>query len=131
MSTDAAKTILVVEDAEAVRGLIVEQLSKQGYKTLEVTDGEEALNKLRTHEVDLVCLDLALPLQSGFSVCEAIRADPLLKHLPILVITARTGLQDYSRALELGANRFLEKPFKARDLLAHVKELIVATNAPR
>jgi two-component system phosphate regulon response regulator PhoB len=120
-------TVLVVEDDPSLRRMIVKHLENIGCKVHDVDNGEAALRFLEEHEQalpDLVCLDLALPAMSGFRVCEQIRAGQKTRALPVLVITARTSVQDHTFALEMGADAFLEKPFKLKDFEAEVRALI-------
>ena len=87
-------------------------------------DAESAIEVIHSQPIDMVCLDLALPQESGFSVCRELRSKPETEAVPVLVITARTGLEDYARAMEFGADRFMEKPFKGKELLNNVRELL-------
>src|SRR5690349_2428995 len=101
--------------------MIVKHLEIIGCTVFDVDNGEAALRYLAEHDLpNLVCLDLALPAMSGFRVCEQIRADEKTRALPVLVITARTSVQDHTFALEMGADAFLEKPFKLKDFEAEV-----------
>lgn len=118
-------TILVVEDDPSLRRLLCRHLEKMGYAVKDVDNGEAALKWLEDHEPPgLVCLDLALPAMSGFRVCEQIRAESRTKSIPVLVITARTSVQDHTFALEVGADAFLEKPFKLKEFEDEVKALL-------
>ncbi|HEY4221037.1 MAG TPA: response regulator transcription factor [Myxococcota bacterium] len=117
--------ILVVEDDPALRKMICRHLEKMGHLPVDVDNGEAALTYLDGNELPaLVCLDLALPAMSGFRVCEQIRSATRTRALPVLVITARTSVQDHTFALEMGADAFLEKPFKLKDFEHEVKTLI-------
>jgi two-component system, OmpR family, phosphate regulon response regulator PhoB len=119
------KTILVVEDDPSLRKLVSRRLQQMGLEAVEVDSGEDALSWLSEHEPPcLVCLDLALPSMSGFRVCEQIRAAPRTRGVPVLVMTARTSMQDHTFALEVGANAFLEKPFKLKDFESEVNGLL-------
>jgi DNA-binding response OmpR family regulator len=119
------KTVLVVEDDPSLRRMIQKSLEKMGYGVVAHDNGESALAWLDENELpSLVCLDLALPAMSGFRVCEQIRTDTKTRNLPVLVITARTSVQDHTFALEMGADAFLEKPFKLKDFEEEVRSLI-------
>ncbi len=126
---DTAKTeramVLVVEDDPTLRKMICKHLDKMGCAVTDVDNGEAALRWLDENPLPgLVCLDLALPAMSGFRVCETIRSSSRTKSVPVLVITARTSVQDHTFALEMGADSFLEKPFKLKDLENEVRTLI-------
>lgn len=121
------KTVLVVEDDHTLRKLIGRHLEKLGYVVAEAGDGEAALEWLEQNAApSLICLDLALPAMSGFRVCEQIRSNASTREVPVLVITARTTVQDHTFALEMGADAFLEKPFKLKDFENEVKALLSA-----
>jgi DNA-binding response OmpR family regulator len=123
-SPDKSK-ILVVEDDPSLRSMICRHLEKMGLVPVGVDNGEAALSYLDDHDLpSLVCLDLALPAMSGFRVCEQIRSATRTKSVPVLVITARTSVQDHTFALEMGADAFLEKPFKLKDFETEVRTLI-------
>ena len=93
--------------------------------------GEEALAFIEMSALppDLVHLDLVLPWMCGLRVCEALRYSALTAHVPIMIVTGRTEMQDEAAALEAGADAFLEKPFKVRDYLDEVRRLIGPTPA--
>lgn len=121
----AEKTIVVVDDDKAIRELIIHKLTKLGYKAIGCGEAEAAFAEFEQRIPHLVCLDLALPTSSGFEVCEFMRADPSLVDVPVLVITARVGLEDHARALEVGADEVLEKPFRFPELADHVERLLL------
>jgi DNA-binding response OmpR family regulator len=119
------KTVLVVEDDQTLRKLIARHLQKLGFLVAEAGDGEAALECLDKNQApSLFCLDLALPAMSGFRVCEQIRSMANTRETPVLVITARTTVQDHTFALEMGADAFLEKPFKLKDFESEIKALL-------
>jgi DNA-binding response OmpR family regulator len=123
----ARKIVLVVEDDPSLRKLVCKHLEKMGYQVVEVDDGEAALTWLEANPCPaLICLDLALPSMSGFRVCEQVRSAPRTREVPVLVITARTTVQDHTFALEMGADAFLEKPFKLKDFENEVKALLAS-----
>ena len=123
--TAGQSTVFVVEDDPSLRRLVCKHLEKMGYVAAEADDGEAALKWLDDHPAPaLICLDLALPAMSGFRVCEQIRSNASTREVPVLVITARTTVQDHTFALEMGADAFLEKPFKLKDFENEVKALL-------
>ena len=124
-SEQGKATVLIVEDDPTLRKMIGKHLEKMGFLIVEVDNGEAALTWLDANTPPaLVCLDLALPAMSGFRVCEQIRSSPRTRTLPVLVITARTSVQDHTFALEMGADAFLEKPFKLKDFEHEVRTLV-------
>src|SRR5688572_33339317 len=105
--------------------MIAKHLEKAGYAVLGFDAGEAALDHMEKNAAPaLVCLDLALPAMSGFRVCEAIRSLPKTRGVPVIILTARTTVQDHTFALEVGADAFLEKPFKLKDLEDEVARLL-------
>ena len=124
VAAHGTRRVLVVEDDETLRGLIVERLQRSGHHVESVGDGESALAFVAREPVDLVCLDLSLPLMTGFRVCEALRQSDRARGVAILVVSARTTIQDHTFALEMGADAFLEKPFKRKALEREVARLL-------
>jgi DNA-binding response OmpR family regulator len=115
------ETILVIDDEENILELVSFYLEDAGFKVIESQDGEQGLEKLRTHLPDLVILDLMLPDIDGRDVCREIRRT---SHIPILVLTARDSGFDKVLLLELGADDYLVKPFDPKELVARVRALI-------
>ena len=120
------KSLIVVEDDASLRKLVVKHLEKLGYAVTAFDNGEAALDSIDKADVapSLVCLDLALPAMSGFRVCEALRSAPRTRMVPVIILTARTTVQDHTFALEVGADAFLEKPFKLKELEEEIARLL-------
>lgn len=116
--------VLVVEDDPDLRRLLRKQLEAMKLLVQEAGTGKAALEALRKATPALVCLDLMLPEQSGYTVCEFIRKDPVLQGVPVLVISARTLPEDRAAAEEAGASAYLVKPFGSQQLLAQVNKLL-------
>jgi DNA-binding response OmpR family regulator len=113
--------VLVVEDNPAQREAIAYALEKEGYLVLRAETGPEALEQARKTPPDAVILDLGLPGLDGFQVCQSLRRD---FSTPILILTARDGEDDLLRAFDLGADDYLTKPFRYREMLARVRALV-------
>ena len=112
------KYILFAEDDDTLRKGLETALTSEGYETLGCRDGEEALSAFRQRRPDLLLLDVMMPGKSGYDVCaEVRRTDP---HIPILFLTAKTSEADCVIGLGLGADDFIAKPFRIRELLARV-----------
>ena len=120
------KTVLIVEDEKNIVDILRFNLERKGYRVLEAYDGEEGLRKARTEKPDLILLDIMLPKMIGFDVCEALRKDG--DNVPILLLTAREEEDDKVLGLELGADDYITKPFKNRELMARVKANIRRVN---
>lgn len=114
--------VMVVDDEEHLALGISENLEAEGYQTLLAFDGAQALAKLREHDVDLVVLDVMMPVLDGFAVCERLRADG--NQVPVLFLTARSALDDRIRGLEAGGDDYLSKPFALEELLLRVAAIL-------
>lgn len=116
--------ILVVDDEETLRMLIVDTLEDEGYEIEEASDGEEAVTKMTANEYDLVLLDYMMPGLSGIEVMRKVRELPNKKEMKILMLTAKTQKQDIELAYEAGATSFLSKPFSPKELVKLVGDLL-------
>jgi len=123
-ATDPSTYVLVVEDDTETSKLLVTLFRKAGYEARGVDDGTTAMTALDERRPDLLCVDLGLPLVSGFELVNYVRSNPKLKGLPVLVVTARTTLEDATHAQEAGADVIVYKPFKRRHLLDTAGELL-------
>lgn len=115
---NAKKTILIVDDEKPIVDILVYNLEKEGYNTLEANDGEEAINVAFEKKPDLILLDIMLPKVDGLTVCKKIRNS---FNMPIIMISARDEEIDKILGLELGADDYITKPFSVRELVARVK----------
>lgn len=125
MSSDSPVRILVVEDEEGLGRLLVAILEEQGYRVDLARDGDEGLRRaLAEPAPDLAILDVMLPRRSGFSIIEALRADPSRKGLPVLVVTGKGDDHYRDYGTTLGADGYLAKPFDMPDLIREVRRLL-------
>jgi signal transduction histidine kinase/PleD family two-component response regulator len=115
----ARPTILLVDDNSDMRGY-VQRLLEQRYKVLAVGDGRAALESIRRARPDLVLSDVMMPVLDGFGLLRAVREDPALRDLPVILLSARAGEEARAEGLDAGADDYLTKPFSARELLARV-----------
>ena len=115
---DNKKTILIVDDEKTIVDMLVYNLQKEGYNTLEAGDGETAVNIALEQQPDLVLLDIMLPKMDGLAVCKRIRQ---YLNVPILMLSAKDEEIDKILGLELGADDYITKPFSVRELMARVK----------
>jgi DNA-binding response OmpR family regulator len=113
--------ILIADDDRDLLALIGFALTQAGYLIVRASDGPSAIRLFETETPDLVVLDINMPGASGFQVCEAIRTK---SRVPIMMLTVRGEEEDLVRALELGADDYLNKPFSPRTLLARIKALL-------
>jgi DNA-binding response OmpR family regulator len=115
------QTVLVVDDEEIVRDVVVRYLERDGYRTLEAATGGEALEILERETPSLVVLDVMLPGHDGLEICRWIRAR---SDLPVIMLTARGEEADRIVGLELGADDYVTKPFSPRELAVRVRNLL-------
>jgi DNA-binding response OmpR family regulator len=120
----AAGRVLVVEDDQHIRELTLLHLGLEGLTTASASDGTEGLRLARSEPFDLVVLDVMLPGLDGVTVCRAIRREPHLADLSILMLTARRDESDKVLGLESGADDYLTKPFGVREFIARVRALL-------
>lgn len=120
--------ILVAEDDRPVASFLKKGLEAEHYAVDVVPDGEEALYMAEAYDYDLLLLDLVLPKMDGLQVLRQVRARK--KHLPVLVLTGRTRVEDRVKGLDLGADDYMVKPFAFRELIARVRALLRRGNAP-
>jgi len=118
------KKIMVVDDEEDIRELIVYNLKKDGFTVSSASDGEEALKQIRAGHFNLLVLDLMLPGIQGMELCRTVRNDPKTKDLPIIMLTAKGEEVDRILGLEIGADDYITKPFSPRELVARVKAVL-------
>lgn len=119
-----APKLLLVEDDPDLLEVLRMTLQREGYETVEARDGEEALRQARRHAPDLVVLDVMLPKLDGIEVCRQLRADRSLQHVTVLMLTARAEESDVVLGLGVGADDYLCKPARPRELAARVKALL-------
>ena len=116
-STDK-KTILIVDDEQPIIDMLVYNLEKEGYNTLEATDGEKAVDIALNNTPDLILLYIMIPKMDGLSVCKRIRHT---LNVPIIMLSAKGEEIDKILGLELGADDYITKPFSIRELMARIK----------
>ncbi|HEV3028155.1 MAG TPA: response regulator [Planctomycetota bacterium] len=127
MPARGPRTILLVEDSKNLRDIIAMTLRGRGWGVIESEDGEDALEKARTQEPDLILLDVILPGISGFEVCAMLKGDDRWKHIPIVMlsgITKGSGKSDDHWKHLSNADAFISKPFRAHQLMSRVDELL-------
>jgi two-component system, cell cycle response regulator DivK len=118
------RTVLYVEDNEFNRKIVRQLLRRTTYRLVEAEDGEAALTSVRQERPDLILMDVQLPKMSGLDVTRALRADPVLADVPIIVVTSFALSGDDQRAMAAGASAYLAKPYSPRELLDLIRRFL-------
>ena len=120
------KKLLVADDEPNIVISLEYLMKREGYDVLVATDGNQALEAIQREQPALVLLDVMMPGKTGFEVCQAVRADPALDGVRILMLTSKGRESDVGKGLALGANAYMTKPFSTRELVQKVAELLEA-----
>lgn len=123
------KSVLVVDDEPNIMLSLEYLMKRAGYEVRLARDGEEALASVTAMPPDLVLLDVNIPKRNGYEVCQAIRANPDLKNVRILMVTAKGREVEIEKGLALGADGYATKPFSTKELAQRVAQLLNATDA--
>ena len=116
-----AKTILIIEDEEAIQGVVKAFLEDEGYNVVLASDGLEGMEKFREYHPDLILLDLMLPKMNGFSVCEAIRKE---SQVPIIMLTALDDDASQMKGFDALADDYITKPFSMPVVMKHIEAVL-------
>ena len=118
------QTILVVDDEQDLLDLIEYNLKKEGYDVLKAENGIQGLEMAKEHKPNLVLLDIMMPKLDGIQVCEKMRANPDLKPIPVIFLTARSDEKTEVEGLDIGADDFITKPISTTKLLSRIKAVL-------
>jgi chemosensory pili system protein ChpA (sensor histidine kinase/response regulator) len=121
---DETKTIMVVDDSITIRKITERMLKRYGVEVILAKDGVDATTLLQDRTPDLMLLDIEMPRMDGFEVASYVRNDERLKDVPIVMITSRTGSKHKEKAMEIGVNRYLGKPFQEDELIRNINEIL-------
>jgi DNA-binding response OmpR family regulator len=118
--------VLVVDDNEDVRDLVVHILSADGFHVFSASEGLSALSILKANDIDLVLLDVMMPGMSGLEVLTEIRtgSDKKIREVPVMMITAKSSTEDIDKALAIGANSYVVKPFRGATIREKVRTIL-------
>jgi len=120
----ATAKILVVDDNEPTRELLRDSLRSAGYEVISAKNGKEALQKVKEETLDLILLDVMMPEVDGYEVCAKLKGDEETRLIPIVMLSVLSDLSDKMRAIEVGADDFLNKPVSRIELLTRVRSLV-------
>jgi two-component system cell cycle response regulator DivK len=116
------KRILVVEDTEDNRQIMRDLFTNVGYELIEAVTGEEGVRMAEAERPDLILMDIQLPVMDGYEATRRIKANPALKHIPIIAVTSYALSGDEEKTRAAGCDAYVSKPFSPRQLLAKVRE---------
>jgi CheY-like chemotaxis protein len=116
--------ILIAEDERDIRDLIVFTLGFAGFEVVAVANGEEALNLARQEIPDLILMDVRMPRMTGYEACSAMKADPKLKDIPVIFLSAKGQDSEIQAGLQAGAVDYLLKPFAPDQLTARIQAVL-------
>ena len=125
-SASAAPVVMVVDDSITMRKVATRLLERNGYQAVAAKDGVDAVARLQEVVPDAMLLDIEMPRMDGYELATHMRNDPRLRNVPIIMITSRTGEKHRQRAMEIGVDRYLGKPYQEADLLQNLREVLEA-----
>jgi two-component system cell cycle response regulator DivK len=120
----SVKKILVVEDDQDNREMVLKVLKHNGYQAIEAVDGQEAIEKAKTEDPDLILLDLYIPKMDGYEVTRRLKGDQGLKHIPIIALTAHAMKGNREEALAAGCDGYIAKPINVRELPQQIEHFL-------
>jgi DNA-binding response OmpR family regulator len=119
-----AKRVLIADDEPNIVTSFEFLMEQAGFETRVATNGDEALALVASFRPDLVLLDIMFPVKSGYEVCQHLKSDPATRDIKVVIVSAKGRDVEVAKALELGADAFIAKPFSTRELVAKVRELL-------
>jgi two-component system cell cycle response regulator DivK len=118
------KRVLVIEDQEDNRRIARDLLTASGYEFIEAVDGQQGLEVAEREKPDLILMDIQLPLMDGYEVTRRVKANPALKHIPIIAVTSYALSGDDEKAFAAGCDGYVTKPYSPKLLLAKIREFV-------
>jgi two-component system alkaline phosphatase synthesis response regulator PhoP len=119
--------ILVVDDEVNITQILEFSIGAEGYEVLSASNGEEAIDKARREQPDLIILDIMMPKIDGYEACRILKANPLTKSIPVVLLTAKGRDIDKRLGYEVGATDYIVKPFSPNKLIERIHELLVGS----
>src|SRR5438067_11171283 len=116
--------ILVADDSPVVATMLAGTLAREGYQTVRAADGIEATQRAYSEMPDLILLDIFMPRMNGYQVCRLLKNDPVVAHIPVIILTGSDSTSAEFWSLQTGANAFMTKGFEPAELLASVRRLL-------
>jgi two-component system alkaline phosphatase synthesis response regulator PhoP len=123
--------ILVVDDEIYIVHILDFSLGMEGYEVLTALDGEQALERAKTDQPDLIVLDIMMPKLDGYETCKMLKAEERTKHIPVILLSAKGRHTDQKVGYDVGADDYITKPFSPRKLVERINTLLGQLNAQR
>ncbi len=123
--------ILVVDDEIYMVDVLDVSLGMEGYGMVTALDGEEALQKVKSEQPDLIVLDIMMPKLDGYETCRQLKSDPATRHIPVILLSGKGRNADQRLGFDAGADDYITKPFSPRKLVERVNALLDETNPQR
>lgn len=118
-------TVLIVDDSITVREMLSEHLRKSGFSVIEAVDGEEAVEKIKASQPDIVVTDIVMPRKNGYELCRWIKSEPSTQSLPVIMCTSKREEFDVYWGMKQGADAYITKPYHPPDLIAAINKLLL------
>ncbi len=118
------RKVLVVDDEENITQILEFSIGAEGYQVVTASNGEEAINKARKEQPNLIILDIMMPKVDGYEVCRILKSNPLTKRIPVILLTAKGREIDKRLGYEVGASDYIVKPFSPSKLIEKVNEYL-------
>lgn len=118
------KKILIADDNENIREALTYLLEDEGYNLSLAKDGAETLRKVKEVHPDILFLDIMMPEVNGYDVCRAIKSDPALKNIYVIMLTAKGQVAEQERGKQVGADEYIVKPFSPMEILTKIKNIL-------
>lgn len=116
--------IMVVDDCQTTRKILGLYLKAKGFDVVSAENGLDAIEKLASHEVNLIMSDLNMPFMDGIELVKTLKADPTTSHIPILMVTTEADPEEKQKAMEAGASAYLVKPVTAEIVALNIREIL-------
>jgi len=123
--------VLVVDDEIYIVHILDFSLGMEGYEVLTALDGEQALEKAKTEQPDLIVLDIMMPKLDGYETCKMLKADDATKNIPVILLSAKGRNVDQKVGFEVGADDYITKPFSPRKLVERINSILGQPNQQR
>jgi len=119
------KTVVFAEDDKTIAQLVKFKLEKEGFKVVHFQDGEGVIDAVSKILPDIVILDVMMPVQNGISILKEIKVNPQIKHIPVIILSAKGQEKDIVRGIEIGASDYIIKPFAPLEVIARIKRILL------